>query len=85
MFYRLRLVLVEEATVNAKHQISTRVFPLEYPQGEEFFLFSFQMGLAPKKRTYPCAYSPKFNKSAKQIKFRGWNFFFFREAPIFRT
>ena len=29
--YRLRLDLVEEATVNAKHQILTRVFPLENP------------------------------------------------------
>lgn len=47
--YRLRLDLVEEATVNAKHQILTRVFPLENPQGEEFFV-QFSNEVCPQKK-----------------------------------
>ena len=47
--YRLRLDLVEEATVNAKHQILTRVFPLENPQGEEFFV-QFSNEICPQKK-----------------------------------
>ena len=47
--YRLRLDLVEEATVNAKHQILTRVFPLEKPQGEEFFV-QFSNEVCPQKK-----------------------------------
>ena len=47
--YRFRLDLVEEATVNAKHQILTRVFPLENPQGEEFFV-QFSNEVCPQKK-----------------------------------
>ena len=56
--YRLRLDLVEEATVNAKHQILTRVFPLENPQGEEFFVQFLNEVCPPKKEPTPARILP---------------------------